>query len=129
MTDPIADMLTRIRNAQKVKLSDVLIPYSKNKLSLAKILKDEGYINSVEEISKFPKKIKLLLKYDSKGRGVIQEAKRISKPGQRVYAGKDKLPKVLNGLGVAIISTSKGLLPDYRAKKEKLGGEIVCYIY
>lgn len=129
MTDPIADMLTRIKNAQKVKLSEVLIPYSNNKLSLAKILKEEGYIDSIEEGKKFPKEIKLVLKYDSQERGVIQEAKRISKPGQRIYAKKGELPKVLNGLGIAIISTSKGLLPDYKAKKENLGGEIVCYIY
>lgn len=129
MTDPIADMLTRIRNAQKVKLSEVFIPYSKTKLSLAKILKEEGYVNSVEEKNKFPKEIKLGLKYDLKERGVIQEAKRISKPGQRIYAGKGELPKVLNGLGIAIISTSKGLLPDYKARKENLGGEIICYVY
>lgn len=129
MTDPISDMLTRIRNAQRAKLSEVLIPYSKTKLSLAKILKEEGYIEALEEIDKFPKEIKVELKYDSKDREVIQTAKRVSKPGQRIYVKKDELPRVLNGLGIAIISTSKGLMPDYKAKKNNLGGEVVCYIY
>ena len=129
MTDPISDMLTRIRNAQRANLSEVSIPMSKEKKSLAKILEEEGYIKSIREKNKFPKEIILGLKYDSKNNAIIQKIKKISKPGQRIYVGKDKLPKVLNGLGIAVISTSKGLMTNREAWKNNLGGEVVCHIY
>lgn len=130
MTDPIADMLTRIRNAQKAKLSEVLLPFSKIKFALAKILEEEGFITEVlEETKKFPKKMKIILKYDLEKNPVIHEIKKISKPGQRIYAGKDKLPKVLGGLGIAVVSTSRGLMTVKEAKKRKLGGEIVCQVW
>ncbi len=129
MTDPISDMLTRIRNAQNAKLAVVSIPMSKEKNSLAKILKEEGYIKSIKVKDKFPKEIILELKYDSQKRSIIQKIRKISKPGQRIYVNKANLPNVLNGLGVAIISTSKGLMTNKNAKKNNLGGEVVCYIY
>ena len=129
MTDPISDMLTRIRNAQRAKLSEVSIPMSKEKKSLATILKEEGYIESIREKDKFPKEIILGLKYDSDNNAIIQKIKKISKPGQRIYVGSDNLPRVLNGLGVAVISTSKGLMTSKNARKNNLGGEVVCHIY
>jgi len=130
MTDPIADMLTQIRNAQKVRLSEVLIPFSKIKFELAKILEKEGFIVKVlEETGKFPKKIKIILKYDLDKNPVIHEIKRVSKPGQRIYAKANKLPKVLGNLGIAIVSTSKGLMTTKEARKRKLGGEILCQVW
>jgi len=129
MTDPIADMLTRIRNAQKNTHSDVSMPYSKLKLSLANILEKEGYISSVKEKKEFPKEIILGLKYSKNDRPVINELKRISKPGQRIYAPNDKLPRVLNNLGISIISTSKGLMTGREARRNKLGGEVLCQIW
>lgn len=129
MTDPIADMLTRIRNAQKVKLSEVLIPFSKIKFTLAKILEREGFVAKVSETKNFPKKIKIILKYDSEKNPVIHELKRISKPGQRIYTKASEISKVLGGLGIAIISTSRGLMTTKEAKKRKLGGEILCQIW
>jgi len=129
MIDPISDMLTRIRNAQSAKLPEVSIPMSKEKISLAKILKEEGYIHSIKETDKFPKNIILGLKYNAENQAIIQQIKKISKPGQRIYVGSDNLPKVLNGLGIAVISTSKGLMTNKDARKNNLGGEVVCYIY
>jgi small subunit ribosomal protein S8 len=122
-------MLTRIRNAQRAKLSEVSILLSKEKKSLAKILEEEGYVKSIKEKNKFPKELILGLKYDSKKRPVIQQIKKISKPGQRIYLGKNDLPQVLNGLGIAIISTSKGLMTDKQARKNNLGGEVVCSVW
>lgn len=129
MTDPISDMLTRIRNAQNAKLAEVSIPMSKVKKSLAKILVEEGYIISIKETDKFPISLILGLKYDSENKAIIQSIKKVSKPGQRIYVNKDELPRVLNGLGVSIISTSKGLMTARKARKNKLGGEVICYIY
>lgn len=130
ITDPIADMLTRIRNAQAVKKGEVLIPFSKLKFEMAKILKHEDYIESFEktEEQKFPQ-IKITLKYKEDKQPAIMHIKRISKPGQRVYAHKNDMPRVLNNLGIAIISTSSGLLTNRDARKKGVGGEILCEIW
>lgn len=130
MTDPIADFLTRIRNANMVYMDKVEIPASKTKKGLAEILKEEGFIKDVEYIEDGKQGvIRVYLKYGANREKVINGLKRISKPGLRVYAGKDELPKVLGGLGVAIISTSKGLMVDRKARKEGLGGEVICYVW
>lgn len=129
-TDPIADMLTRIRNASSSKHKSVDIPASKMKKSIAEILFNEGYIKSFEEIKDDTQGIiRITLKYDENGAKVISGLKRISKPGLRVYASKDELPKVLNGLGIALVSTSKGIKTDKEARKENLGGEVLAYIW
>lgn len=131
VNDPIADMLTRIRNAQIAKHDTVTIPASNMKKAIAKILLDEGYIKSFEKIDDGVQgQIKLTLKYvNGKQQPVIAGLKRISKPGLRVYAGCEDLPKVLGGLGVAIISTSRGLMTDRKARQDKLGGEVLAYIW
>lgn len=129
-TDPIADMLTRIRNANSSKHKTVDIPSSKMKVSIAEILYKEGYIKSFEEISDDKQGIiRITLKYEEKGKRVIDGIKRISKPGLRVYANKEELPKVLNGLGIAIISTSQGLKTDKEARTLGIGGEVLAYIW
>ena len=130
MTDPIADMLTRIRNANMVKHPSVEVPASKLKVELAKLLKEEGYIAdyTVQESGKF-KVINITLKYDEKGNSVITKLERISKPGLRHYSKAKNLQKVLGGMGVAIVSTPKGLLTDRKARKENVGGEVLCYVY
>jgi len=137
MTDPIADMLTRIRNASAVKKAEVVLPISKVKFNIAKILEREGWVERVEVIKEKSKKnktaqfdaLKIILKYKRSGTPVITHIKRISKPGLKVYADKDHLPRVLNNLGMAIISTSRGLMTDQEARKEKIGGEVICEIY
>ncbi len=130
-TDPIADMLTRIRNANTSKHKTVDVPASKMKVAIAEILFKEGYIKSFEEIKDVNTQgvIRITLKYDEKGTRVIDGLKRISKPGLKVYAGKDELPKVLNGLGIAIISTSKGLMTDKEAREAGIGGEVLAYVW
>ena len=129
-TDPIADMLTRIRNANSSKHKTVDVPASKMKLAIADILFKEGYIRSYEELSNDVQgTIRIVLKYDEKGNRVIAGIKRISKPGLRVYASKEDLPQVLNGLGIAIVSTSKGIMTDKEARKEGLGGEVLAYVW
>lgn len=129
-TDPIADMLTRIRNANSSKHKTVDIPASKIKLAIAEILFKEGYIKSFEEISNETQGvIRITLKYEEKGGRVIDGIKRISKPGLRVYANKEELPKVLNGLGIAIISTSQGLKTDKEARQLGIGGEVLAYVW
>jgi len=129
ITDPIADMLTRIRNASKNRFENVSMPTSKLKENIAEILKEEGYISGFEVTSKDNKKnLVITLKYFD-GASVISGVKRISKPGLRIYANSDELPKVLNGLGIAIISTSKGLLVDREARKQNVGGEVVAYVW
>jgi small subunit ribosomal protein S8 len=129
-TDPIADMLTRIRNANTSKHKTVDIPASKMKLGIAEILFKEGYIKSFEEIKDENQGIiRVTLKYDEKGNRVIDGLRRISKPGLRVYASKEELPKVLNGLGIAIISTSQGLKTDKEARQLGVGGEVLAYIW
>ena len=129
-TDPIADMLTRIRNANSAKHKTVDVPSSKMKTAIAEILFKEGYIKSFEIISNENQGIiRITLKYDEKGTRVIDGMKRISKPGLRVYANKEELPRVLNGLGTAIISTSQGLKTDKEAREAGIGGEVLAYIW
>ncbi len=129
-TDPIADMLTRIRNANSAKHKTVDVPASNMKLGIAEILFKEGYIKSFEEIKDDNQGIiRITLKYDEKGTRVIDGLRRISKPGLRVYASKEDLPQVLNGLGIAIISTSKGLKTDKEARQLGVGGEVLAYVW
>ena len=129
MTDPIADMLTRIRNANQAKHEVVEMPASRLKLEILEVLKNEGYIAEYEKIEDGKQGvIKVTLKYVNKER-VIKGIKRISKPGLRVYAKSSELPKVLNGLGVAIISTSNGVMTDREARKNKLGGEVIAFVW
>jgi len=130
MTDPIADMLTRIRNAFRASHDLVDIPSSKLKINIAKVLKSEGYIKNFKIISDGRHRhIRIFLKYDEKGSSVIGGLMRVSKPSCRVYKGYDEIPKVLNGYGVNIVSTSKGLLADAQARKMKVGGEILCLVW
>ena len=130
ITDAIADMLTRIRNASSAKHETVDIPASNLKKSIAKILLEEGYIKSVEDIKDEKQGvIRVVLKYSANKQNVITGIKRISKPGLRVYAGRDEVPKVLGGLGVAIISTSKGIMTDKKARVEGVGGEVLAFIW
>ncbi|MCL4378007.1 MAG: 30S ribosomal protein S8 [Actinobacteria bacterium] len=130
VTDPIADMLTRIRNANKAKLDFVDIPYSRIKKDIAKILLEKGYIRNFELTSdSIIKSIRIYLKFDKNKNSVITGIKRISKPGLRTYAKNNEIPKVLGGIGTVIISTSKGVLTGSEAKKNGLGGEIICYIW
>jgi small subunit ribosomal protein S8 len=130
MTDPIADMLTRIRNANMVRHSSVDIPASKLKRSMAQIMKEEGFIKDYEYLEDNKQGIvRIYLKYGPDSRRAITGLKRISKPGLRVYANKDELPRVLGGLGVAIISTSKGVMSDREAREAGCGGEVICYIW
>ena len=130
VNDPIADMLTRIRNAQIAKHDVVVLPASNTKKAIAKILLAEGYVKSVDFIDEAPQgTIKIALKYVNGKQPVIAGLKRISKPGLRVYARHEELPKVLGGLGIAIISTSKGLMTDKEARKEMIGGEVLAYIW
>ena len=130
MTDPIADMLTRIRNANKAKFKTVEIPSSNMKKAIAEVLLEEGYIKSFNiEENEVQSVLKVELKYDEKGGRVISGLRKISKPGHRIYAKKDELPKVLNGLGRALVSTSKGLVTDKKAREIGLGGEVIAYIW
>ncbi|MGB9840445.1 30S ribosomal protein S8 [Thermovenabulum sp.] len=130
ITDPIADMLTRIRNANDAGHSNVEVPCSKIKKAIAQTLKDEGYIQDFEVIEDGKQGIlKIHLKYGPNKEKVITGIKRISKPGLRIYVRKDQVPKVLNGLGIAILSTSKGIMTDKRARQEGVGGEVICYVW
>jgi len=130
MTDPIADMLTRIRNANQMKHLTVLVPASKIKLEILNVIKNEGYIEDVEFIEDGKQgEIKVTLKYTEKKERVIKGIKRISKPGLRVYAKSTEMPKVLNGLGVAVVSTSNGVMTDREARQQHLGGEVIAYIW
>ena len=130
MTDPIADLITRIRNANAVKHEIVEIPSSNIKKAIANILLQEGYIKEIEEYSEgVVPMMRLTLKYGINNERVITGIKKISKPGLRVYCQKDDVPKVLNGLGVAVISTSKGILTDREARKAGVGGEVICYVW
>ena len=129
-TDPIADMLTRIRNASQANFKTVDIPASNMKRDIAEILFNEGYIKAYEEIKNDNQGIiRVSLKYTEKGKKVISGLKRISKPGLRIYAGAEELPKVLNGLGIALISTSKGVMTDKKARELGVGGEVLAYIW
>jgi small subunit ribosomal protein S8 len=130
MPDPIADFLTRIRNANMVMHEKVEIPASKTKIALAEILKNEGFIKDYEQIEDGKQGIiRVYLKYGPNREKVISGLKRISKPGLKVYCKKDEIPKVLGGLGIAIISTSKGIMTDKEARKHGLGGEVICYVW
>jgi small subunit ribosomal protein S8 len=128
MTDPIADMLTRIRNASQALLPDVEVPHSKMKESIAHILKREGYIADCGVEGNNAKTIKLKLKFQGR-RGVIAGLRRVSSPGLRRYVGADEIPRVLGGMGTAIVSTSRGVMTGLEAQKNKLGGELVCFIW
>ena len=130
VTDAIADMLTRIRNANQMRYQEVSVPASNLKVSLAKILKEEGFIEDYKVVNdNVQGTIELTLKYGQNKERVITGLKRISKPGLRVYAKAGEVPKVLNGLGIAVISTSHGVMTDKEARKENLGGEVLCYIW
>ena len=130
VTDTIADMLTRIRNANQMRYEEVEVPFSRVKEEIAKILKEEGFINDYKINSENAQKMMTLsLKYTAKKERVITGLKRISKPGLRVYARSEEVPMVLNGLGIAIISTSKGIMTDKQARKENIGGEVLAYIW
>jgi len=130
MTDPIADMLTRVRNAITVSYETVDIPDSRVKENIAKVLKAEGMIRNFKVLEdKRHKKIRVFLKYDANGRSVITGLKRVSKPGCRVYTRSDGIPPVLNGYGINILSTSRGLMTDQEARKQKVGGEILCSVW
>jgi small subunit ribosomal protein S8 len=128
MSDPIADMLVRIRNAQLVGHTEVAMPASKIKASIAQVLKDEGYIEDFALRDEGPKKqLRIGLKYYA-GRPVIERLERVSKPGLRVYRGRDDIPRIMNGLGVAILSTSRGVMTDRKARADGVGGEILCIV-
>ena len=130
VTDTIADMLTRIRNANQMHYEEVKVPASNVKKEIARILKEEGFIKDYKVVNdNVQGTIELTLKYTDKKERVINGLKRISKPGLRVYVEKDEVPKVLNGLGIAIISTSKGIMTDKEARKENIGGEVLAYIW
>jgi len=139
MFDPIADMLTKIRNALATRKREVVFPYSEVKFGIAKILEKEGYLSRVKvfdpnllpqrKVGQRFKKIKLILKYDEEKKPRIKGLRQISKPGRHIYTKKEKLPRVLDGLGMAIISTSQGLLTDREARKRGLGGEVICEIW
>ncbi|MDD4994982.1 MAG: 30S ribosomal protein S8 [Patescibacteria group bacterium] len=128
-TDPIADMLTRIRNASRVQKAEVHMPASRLKFAIAKILEHENFIKSVVEIPEAHGEIVITLRYEDDGQPTIRNIQRVSKPGRRVYAGKYELPRVLNDYGIAIISTSRGLMTNKEARKQKLGGEVICEVY
>lgn len=128
MTDPISDMLTRIRNAVMVNKTEVIVPYSRLKAAIADILVREGYLEAVEKLTSPTHSLKLKLKYEG-GRPVIRNLKRVSKPGRRFYVRHSELPRVLSGLGLAIISTPQGLMTNREAKTKRLGGEVICEIY
>ena len=128
MSDPISDMLTRIRNGGRALLPVVELPHSRIKENVAKILKSEGYVTDVAVEGEAKKRIKIRLKYNGK-KSVIEGLKRISKPGLRKYVGSTEIPRVRGGLGVAIVSTSEGLFTDSQARKKNLGGELLCYIW
>jgi small subunit ribosomal protein S8 len=128
MSDPIADMLTRIRNAQSVEKAVVSMPASKLKVAIAQVLKDEGYIEGYAIKAEGPKsELEIALKYYA-GRPVIERIERVSRPGLRIYKGRDAIPQVMNGLGVAIVTTPKGVMTDRKARQSGVGGEVLCYV-
>lgn len=127
LTDPVADMLTRIRNAQRIGRSLVTMPSSKQKVAIAKVLQDEGYIQSFKVEGDVKAQLTINLKY-YQGKPVIETIKRVSRPGLRIFKTRDELPRVLGGLGIAIVSTSKGVMSDYKAREHGVGGEVICYV-
>ena len=128
-TDPIADMLTRIRNASLAKKAELVLPYSKFKASLAQVLLKEGFIKAFNELTGEHKMLQIHLKYSDSEEAVITNIQRVSKPGQRIYLPSDKIPRANSGYGITVVSTSKGLMTDKQARKEKIGGEIVCQVW
>ena len=130
VTDPIADMLTRIRNAALVRHEHTLVPASKLKLEIAKVLKAQGYIQKYDLVDdKRQGQIRVYLRYGENGKPIITGLKRVSRPGLRVYVDSGKIPRVLGGLGVAVLSTSRGVLTDRDARRRKVGGEVLCYVW
>lgn len=129
ITDPISDMLTRIRNALAVKKQELVLPYSKIKHEIAKILKKEGYIGGVEKIEDKFTNLKIVLTYKEDGLPAITHIQRASKPGRRVYVSRDKIPFILNDLGIAILSTSQGVMTNKQARRARVGGEIICEVW
>jgi small subunit ribosomal protein S8 len=128
MSDPIADMLTRIRNAQRVEKTEVVMPSSKLKAAIAQVLTDEGYIEGFKvEANDGKPQLRIGLRYYA-GRPVIERLERVSRPGLRIYRGREAIPQVMNGLGVAIVSTSRGVMTDRRARSQGVGGEVLCYV-
>lgn len=128
MSDPIADMLTRIRNAQSVDKTEIVMPSSKLKVAIAKVLKDEGYIDGFQVVDNEGKaQLHIGLKY-YEGRPVIERIERVSRPGLRIYKNHDSIPKVMNGLGIAIVSTPQGVMTDRKARAAGIGGEVLCYV-
>jgi small subunit ribosomal protein S8 len=128
MSDPIADMLTRIRNAQRVEKTEVVMPSSKLKAAIAQVLTDEGYVEGFKvDPNEGKPQLRIGLKYYA-GRPVIERLERVSRPGLRIYRGRDGIPQVMNGLGVAIVSTSRGVMTDRRARSQGVGGEVICYV-
>jgi small subunit ribosomal protein S8 len=129
VTDPIADMLTRIRNAVMVRHDSVLVPSSKIKMAIARILKEEGFINEFDVIKSEPQQaIRIHLKYDDEKEPILSGLERVSKPGLRVYVGKNEIPRVAGGMGIAIVSTSKGVMTGQQAWRQGIGGELLCYV-
>lgn len=130
MTDPIADMLTRMRNALAAKHQRVDVPASKIKTEIARILKDEGYITNFKVLGEGPRKIlRIYLKYGPQGEKVISHLQRVSRPGRRVYVGARQIPRVLGGLGISVLSTPQGIMTGRDARRRNLGGEVLCYVY
>ena len=130
MTDPIADMLTRIRNALEAQHRQVLVPSSKMKVAIARIFKKEGFIRHFDVSKRGPQPVlRIILKYDEKRQPVLRVLKRVSKPGRRIYANRRQIPRVQSGMGVAILSTSKGVVTDRQARRMGVGGEVICYIW
>jgi small subunit ribosomal protein S8 len=130
VNDPISDMLTRIRNAGMARKPEVLMPSTKVLVAIAKVLKDEGYIGEYEVIEKTPQnQLKIALRYGADKKHSIREIRRVSKPGLRVYAGKDAIPRVKSGLGIAIVSTPQGVLTGYEARRRGIGGEVLCTVF
>ena len=130
VNDPISDMLTRIRNAGMARKPEVLMPSTKVLVAFAKVLKDEGYIGEYEVIEKTPQnQLKIALRYGADKKHSIREIRRVSKPGLRVYAGKDAIPRVKSGLGIAIVSTPEGVLTGYEARRRGIGGEVLCTVF
>ncbi len=128
MSDPVADMLTRIRNAQMVQKTSVVMPSSKLKVAIAQVLKDEGYVDSFSVVGEATKpQLEVVLKYYA-GRPVIEHIERVSRPGLRIYKGRHDIPNVMNGLGVAIVTTPKGVMTDRKARQAGIGGEVLCYV-
>lgn len=129
MTDPIADFLTRIRNASKAGHASFNVPRSSIKIGLAQVLKNEGFIEGYIDSTEGHGSVKVFLRYDSKAKGVIRGLERVSKPSRRVYVGKNDIPRVRNGLGVAILTTPKGIITGQQARKAGVGGEVICYVW